>query len=470
MLASCGGSGGGSPTPTPRPSTATPSPTPTTAQCSLSARQDFVLAQVQEWYLFPDLVDTSVNKANYSTVDDYLDALLAPARAQSKDRYFSYLTSIAEEDAYYGSGSTAGFGVRLSYDSTNQRVYVLEAFEGAVALANGIDRGSEILEIQAPGGPSQTVATLFAQGGTQAVLDALGPSDAGVTRVLTFRDSSGVTRSATLAKTDYTLDPVSNRYGAKIINDNGKLVGYLNLRTFIDTAEPELIQAFANFQAQGVTELIVDLRYNGGGLVSIAELMGDLMGANRKGQVFDYVTFRTSKASENDSYLFNPRPESIQPMKVAFIGTDGTASASELVVNGMLPYLGNNEALVGSNTYGKPVGQIALDNATCDDRLRLIAFRLENANRQGDYYTGLASVVPNTCAATDDFTHQLGDPAEGMISAALDFLDGRSCTPIAASAARTSSLTPPVGKIDNGRRLLRREDGSTFERELPGSF
>ena len=100
----------------------------------------------------------------------------------------------------------------------------------------------------------------------------------------------------------------------------------------------------------------------------------------------------------------------------------------------------------------------------------MIAFRLENANHQGDYYTGLASVVPNTCAATDDFAHQLGDPAEGLVSAALDFLDGRACTPINASAARTSSLEPPVGNIDNGRRLLRRPNGNTFERELPGSF
>ena len=70
---------------------------------------------------------------------------------------------------------------------------------------------------------------------------------------------------------------------------------------------------------------------------SIAELLGDLMGAGRKGQVFDYTTFRPSKASQNNTYLFNPRAQSIQPMKVAFIGTGGTASASELVVNGMLP-------------------------------------------------------------------------------------------------------------------------------------
>lgn len=62
--------------------------------CSLSSRQDWALSVLQEWYLFPELLNTSVNKANYSTVDDYIDALVAPARAEGKDRYFTYLTSI----------------------------------------------------------------------------------------------------------------------------------------------------------------------------------------------------------------------------------------------------------------------------------------------------------------------------------------------------------------------------------------
>jgi len=455
MLAACGGgSSGGGGSASGGGVTPAPTPAPTTASCSLRARQDWALAQLNEWYLFPTLLNTAANPASYATVDDYIDALTAPARAQSRDRYFTYLTSIAEEDAYYNQGATAGFGIRLSYEGN--RVFVIEAFEGAPALAGGVDRGTEILQIN-----GQSVSTLMATGGASAVVQALGPDTVGTTRAFVVRDASGVQRTVSLAKAVYDIDPVSDRYGAKIITDGARRVGYVNLRNFITTADPNLRAAFAQFRAQGVTELIVDLRYNGGGLISIAELFGDLMGAGRTGQIFDYTTFRDSKASENESYAFRAQPEAIQPTRVAFIGTGGTASASEMVINGMLPYLGANMALVGGNTYGKPVGQIALDRPACDDRLRAIALKVENASHQGDYYTGLASTVPNTCRASDDYTHQLGDADEAMVRVALDFLAGRSCTAIGAVT------TQAVG----GRDLLRRERPTrTSDLELPGVF
>ncbi len=474
MLSACGSGGGGgrdqAVVPNPRPTPVAPAPTPApTGQCSLSSRQDFVFNQLQEWYLFPDLINQNVNKADFTDIDDYVDALLAPARAASRDRFFTYLTSISEESAFIREGESAGFGIRLAYRIDEQQVFVVEAFEGAPALASGLDRGTEILAISSLGNPPVTVASLIDSGGVRAVTNALGPSTAGTTRTLRIRDGAG-TRDVTISKRQYAIDPVSDRYGAQVINDNGKLVGYINLRTFIDTARPDLLAAFDQFRAQGVTELIVDFRYNGGGLVSIAELMGDLLGAGRQGQVFSFTQFRPSKADENDTYLFNPRQQSLQPTKIAFIGTGATASASELVINAMQPYLGDNMALVGTDTFGKPVGQIAIDRPACDDRFRVVAFRTENANRQGDYYTGLASTITRTCAATDDYTRQLGDAREELTAAALDFLAGRSCTPITAGTARIQSSERGRLLRDDGRQLLRREGGSTIDRELPGSY
>jgi len=472
MLVSCGGEGNSSPAPssTPAPSATAPTPAPANDQCSLSARQDFVLARVQEWYLFPELVDASVNKANYSTVEDYLDALVAPARAQSRDRFFSYVTSIAEENAYYESGETADFGFRLTYDPGTQQLFVLEAFEGSPALGANVDRGTEIVAIGTPGSNPTSVAALLTQGGVAALVEALGPDAAGTTRVFRVIDASGVQREVTLAKTAFALDPVSDRYGTRIIDDNGRRVGYLNLRNFIEPAEDDLVAAFGEFQRQGVSELIVDLRYNGGGLVSVAGLLADLMGRNRAGQTFGTLTFRPSKADQNSPRAFEPLSQSIQPSKIAFIGTGGTASASELVINGMLPYLGQNMALIGQNTFGKPVGQEAFDLAACDDRLRLVTFRTENANGQGDYYNGLATTIPNTCAAFDDLDYPLGDPREDMMATALDFLAGRSCTPINAASARISSVDRPVGAPAERRRLLQRERPGALERESPGMF
>ena len=469
MVASCGGSSGGGATgnvPTPTPTVSpTPTPTPTTAQCSLSSRQAWTLAQLQEWYLFPTLLNTGINASNFATVQDYIDALVAPARSQSKDRFFTYITSIAEENAFFQQGASAGFGIRLGYDTAARRVFVIEAFEGAPALGQNLDRGAELLAIGTSEATLQTVNSLMASQGPQGVINALGPDTAGTTRVIRFRDASGIERTASFSKTEYALDPVSDRYGTKIINDGGKQVGYINLRTFIDTAAPDLMDAFADFKAAGVTELVIDLRYNGGGLISIAELMGDLMGEGRAGQVFDRITYRDSKSQFNSEYLFDPGPPSIQPTKIAFIATGGTASASEMVINGMQPYLPNTAlALIGENTFGKPVGQIALDQSACDDRLRVIAIAVENAAGNADYFTGLADTVPNTCRAQDDITAQLGDPNEAMISVALDFLEGgaAACTPITGGPATTQRL--------RDRDFLRPARPDTRQRNVPGIF
>ncbi|HEX8572557.1 MAG TPA: S41 family peptidase [Allosphingosinicella sp.] len=470
MLSSCGGGGGGGgggPAPDPGPigSVPTPPPPPPTSTCSLRSRQDWAAAQIREWYLFPETLPASLDPAAFTSVEAYIDALTATARSQRRDRFFTYITSIAEENAFFNSGSSAGFGIRLSYDVNARRVFVAEAFEGAPALAAGIDRGTEILAIGTSAGTLRPVSDIMAAEGPDGVINALGPSSPGVTRVLRFTPAGGATRDATVAKTDYELTPVSNRYGAKIIDDGGRRAGYVNLRTFISTADPALRTAFANFRAQGVTDIIVDVRYNGGGLVSIAELMGDLLGANRStSDVFSFTTFRPEKSSNNSTRLFRPQPQSVAPTRIAFIGTGASASASEMVINAFIPYLHANAALIGTNTYGKPVGQIALDQAACDDRLRVVAFRTENAARQGDYFDGLASKVEASCAASDDLARPLGDPAEASTRAALDFLAGRACTRIGGGGGITTQA------IRERRELLTPERPSTVQREVPGSF
>ncbi|MDP1027684.1 S41 family peptidase [Sphingomonas sp. KR1UV-12] len=466
LLAGCGGSdGGGGAGGSLTPGTsATPTPTASTG-CSLLDRQNWAAAQLREWYLFPDTLPATLDPTGYSTVKDYVDALTATARSQRKDRYFTYVTSIAEENAFYDSGASAGFGVRLSYDTAANRVFVAEAFENAPALAAGIDRGTEILAIGTSSAALRTVADLMAMGGASAVTDALGPSTAGTTRVLRIADRAG-TREVTVSKTDYSLSPISSRYGVQTLTDGGQQIGYLNLRTFISTADPALRTAFANFRAAGITQVIIDLRYNGGGLVNTAELMGDLLGGNRStSDVFSYTAFRPEKASNNKTRFFSPQSQSIAPTRIAFIGTGGTASASELLINAFTPYLHTSAALIGSNTYGKPVGQIALDKSACDDRLRVIAFATQNAARQGDYYDGLATRVEASCRASDDTTYPLGDPREASTRAALDFLAGRTCTPIASTDATAQSA-----RSTGRRELLTPERPTTAQREVPGLF
>ena len=212
MLSACGGGGsgggsvmGGSPTPTPVPS-ATPTPTPTTsATCSLRARQDWALAQLREWYLFPETLPGSLDPTPYATVDTYIDALTATARSQRKDRSFTYLTSIAEENAYYNSGATAGFGTRFALDSTGRRLFITESFEGAPALAAGIDRGTEILQIGTSTGNLRNVSAIVDAEGVAGLNNALGPDTPGTARAFQFRAIDGTTSTATVTKTDFSL-------------------------------------------------------------------------------------------------------------------------------------------------------------------------------------------------------------------------------------------------------------------------
>lgn len=464
MLGACSGGGSGSMSSGGGTSGGGSTPTPTAAGCSLLERQNWAKAQLDEWYLFPETLPASLNPAPYTTVSDYIDALTATARSQGRDRFFTYLTSIAEENAFFNSGSSAGFGIRLSYDTVAKRVIVAEAFEGTTALAAGIDRGTEILAIGTSASTMQNVSDLISAGGAQAVSDALGPSTAGTTRVLSLTGTGG-TRTVTISKSDYSLDPVSNRYGAKIITDAGQQYGYVNLRTFINTADPELRAAFLSFRNAGITNVIIDLRYNGGGLVSISELIGDLLGRARStSDVLDYTTFRASKSSNNSTRLFQPQSQSIAPTRIAFIGTGGTASASELTINAQIPYLHANAGLIGTNTYGKPVGQIAVDKTACDDRFRIIAFATENANHQGGYFSGLKGTVEASCQAADDLVHPMGDPSEASTRSALDFLEGKSCTPIASSGQSAQSLR--AGEHE----LIQPMKPSAAQHEVPGLF
>jgi carboxyl-terminal processing protease len=468
LLSSCGGGGGGGdggtgvvPPPAPAP-TPTPTPPPV-AVCSLADRQAWAAGILNEWYLFPELIAPNVNPGSFSTVQAYVDALLAPARAQGRDRFFTVVESLSASDAFFNSGSSAGFGLRFSYDQAG-RVFVSEAFEGGPALAQNIDRGAEILAVGTSEADLKPTSELLAAGGPTAFSEALGPPTAGLARVLRVSDPAG-TRNVTLAKTVFNIAPVSTRYGALIIDDGGKKVGYLNLRTFINSADPLLRNAFAQFKAQGVNEVIVDLRYNSGGLIAIGVLLNNLLlGQRTPADVLQVRTHRPSKANFDQTTSFSPQPQSVASTRIAFIGTGITGSTSEFVMNATLPYLGANTALIGTNTFGKPVGQNFFDRPQCDDRMRGVAFFIRNSSQQGDYFTGLASKFQSTCAASDDLTRQLGDPQEASVKSALNFLAGRPCGAPISSGGITAQA---AGKAPAPEPITP-DAPNIVQREIPG--
>lgn len=468
LLGSCAGEAGAPPPPLP-PIVSPPPPAPIsdTTTCSLRARAAFILGTLDEWYLFPQLLDRAADPASFSSPRAYLDALVAPARAAGRDRFFSGITTIAQENAFFEQGTSGGFGFRLGFDTFGKKLFVIEAFEGSAALDANLDRGTQILAIGESAQSLVPVETLLgAPNGRQLVLDALGPPDAGVTRVLSVRDQADVSRMVSLSKTNFSLTPVSERYGVQILEDGGQRIGYLNLRTFIDPAVPALRDAFTLFRNEGVRDLIIDLRYNGGGALSVAEVLGNLMARDLGGQLFYEMAFRPEKASFNRQVFFAPPAQAIAPRRIAFLTTGTSASASEVVINSLRPHFPAADiAIVGANTFGKPVGQSAFDLPACGDRLRPVTISLRNAAGEGDYFSGLAGSGIQTCQAFDDWRVALAGPGDDLVETGFGFIAGRAC-PSMASAALTASTEPPPAA---GRGVLAPASPRTVaEREVPG--
>jgi C-terminal processing protease CtpA/Prc len=446
-IAGCGGGGGGG------------DDDGTLASCGEPARKQFVLDVTREWYLFDDLLPTSVNTADFADAEELLDYLTATARDQGKDRYFSYLTTRAAENSLLGEGEFIGFGFRTRTDPVN-RPMILEVFETSPAADANMRRGDEITHVDSGSG-YVPVSVLLADGTT--ISDVLGPAEVGVQRGLRLlRD--GVSRDVTLVKRTVTIDPVSDAYGVTVLPQVGTPgVGYLNLRTYISTADPQLTAAFAQFRALGLQDFIIDLRYNGGGLVSTSELINNLLGALR-GPLdvqFRYV-HNTRKSSENRTRYFRPTAQSVAPVRIAFLTTGATASASEMNVNSMEPWV--EVAIVGEDTLGKPVGQYAYDLPGCEDRLRLVTFKTVNADGAGDYYDGLAGRVPFACAAPDTLDEPLGSSNEGMVSEGLHWLGTGACTTTMA----TGLALGKTARAEIEQRYPRPRHPSAAQWWLPG--
>jgi C-terminal processing protease CtpA/Prc len=456
LVAACGGGGGGGGGVVP-------------AACSTTNQKQFVLDVTRDWYLFQNDLPATVNIGDYPTAQELLDALTATARAQGKDRYFSYLTTPDADSSFLLEGQYIGFGFRTSIQT--DRLLLPDVYEGSPADLGGLVRGAEIIAIDSGSGYVPMATILVNDPNLE---QAFGPATAGVQRGLLFVPTPGdPPMEAVFTKVIVTIPPVPTG-GAVILplpsNPLVPAVGYINLRTFISTAEAPLRSAYAQFRAQGIRNFIVDFRYNGGGLVGIADLVGDLnaLGLEDDTDVFERTQFNTRKAANDTVHRFNKQDQSVDPVRIAFITTSATASASELVVNGMKPWVEDTIAIVGSDTYGKPVGQSAFDLTGCDLRMRLVTFRITNANGEGDYYDGLAPTLPFACAASDDLTRDPWDSAESSTAAALAWLEspigGASCGQVMAAPVA------PFLKAQAGFRLPQARTPTAAQAYLPGLF
>ena len=250
-----------------------------------------------------------------------------------------------------------------------------------------------------------------------------------VTPTFTIRGNNGLQRDINVTKTDFKLDTVLQH---SVIDTPSARVGYVAFTAFLETSNAELDTAFQTFSEAGITELVLDLRYNGGGRISVANnLASKILGSAYQGRVFADIAFNDKYAENNQSYQFNNQTDALNLSRVFVLTTSSTCSASEMVVNGLRPFV--DVVTVGSTTCGKPYGS-APDEA-CGKAMNALRIKFVNASGEGDYYEGL----PGTCAASDDVDKPLGDSSEAMLATALDYLGSGSCT-VQATTSRSRSL------------------------------
>ena len=303
--------------------------------------------------------------------------------------------------------------------------------------------------------------------GDAAVLNAgLFPGSRGETHTFVVRDlgaSVGAERTVVLTAEEIAADPVQND---QIIQHAGRRVAYMAFHDHNRIAEGELAAAVRRFRTGGAQDLVLDLRYNGGGLLYVAAQLGYMIaGSASAGKVFDGLQYNDKRSAENLAFPFisvdsDDRPlPSLDLERVFILASGRTCSASESVING-LRGIDVEVILIGGTTCGKPYGFLPADN--CGTTYFSTQFQSFNDKGFGDYADGFVPVVGGGtepwevpgCLVADDFDHVLGDRNEARLAAALGYISNRRCPP--ASATLLAGLADgDIGVTRSARTILR---------------
>jgi carboxyl-terminal processing protease len=388
------------------------------ASCTALGKNLFVRDVLSNLYLWYAEM-TWADPAAYDTPEEYLEAV----RYRPLDATFSYVTSRAASEAFYGESQYVGFG--FSTTTSGREMRILQVFPDSPASEAGLSRGARILTID-----GRTVTELIDRG---TIGDVFGPADIGVGVDLDFVNVSGDRRSARLIKRVVTIPTVSL---TRVYETGGRRVGYIFFRNFVRPSFEALDAALAELATARIDDLVLDVRYNGGGLVSVAQHLASVIGGARtRGQVFAEFVHNDKNRWRNETLRFEDKASVVALDRLILITTTASASASELLINALRPFV--PVVVIGDRTYGKPVGQYQID--FCDKTLAPVAFSLRNARGEGDYFNGFAP----DCAAADDVQRQLGDPAEASLREALTFASTNSCSTASMVMQRLSSGRSP---------------------------
>lgn len=352
-----------------------------------------------------------------SVSQHFSDLLYAGSDAAFPADRWSRFESTESFNRFFGEGNALGYGVSVAglevAGQPTRPLYVRAVDAGSPAAVAGLMRGDQILSLN-----GRTAADLIAADD----FSALTATAAGQSLNLTWRNASGVDRSATLTSTTYALAPVPR--AQTITSPGGRKLGYVEVRSMISQTQAPLETAFAQFRADGVQDIVLDLRYNGGGLVSMgATVASYVAGTRAAGQTYASLLYNNQRAASNQSFLFaNPAPASAASVSRVFVLMGRrTCSASEQVING-LQGAGVQVVAVGEATCGKPVGFVPVSDG-CGTTYSVVNFESVNRLNQGRYFNGLNA----TCNVAEDWTVAQGSNTDPLVAATRTLADGGAC-------------------------------------------
>ncbi len=440
-------------------------------QGSTALENFFLRSWTDELYLWYDEVQDR-NPNSFSSTAQYFDLLktsdLTPS-GRPKDN-FHFTQNTEEYLTETVSGLIFGYGISFGFSSLNtpRDMFVRDVVPGSPAALAGVTRGMTLLLVDGAD---------FVNGNDVATLNAgLFPGVAGESHNFVFRPA-GSDEGVAFDIVSGNIDAVPVK-AERVISTSSGDVGYIHFNSHIAPAEASLLESFQNMQDAGVTDLVLDMRYNGGGLLYMAGevaymIAGDAssdstfyrLDANDKRPAGEEIPFPSqSLGFDSDRLAGGVDLPSLDLSTVYILSTSSTCSASEAVING-LQGIGVEVILIGDTTCGKPYGFVPKGN--CGTHYFSVQFEGVNDQGFGEYPDGFSPAnqpdapgvsVPG-CWVEDDFSRELNDPEEALFAAALQYREDGSCPAITTSmksraAAKTLAIQKSVEEENPFAKLI----------------
>ncbi len=378
---------------------------PAPRSCSKDDVNTWVYDSMRDYYLFYDQVDRNTRVSDYATPEQ----LIADLRVGPNDT-FSYVTDETTYNAFFSEGETFGFGWNFARDDDNALLFSLIEPGSPLAEA-GVMRGDQLVSING------ISIDAFDRLPREERGNIVGNGDDIVTLDLVIARDNQPDRQVQVTKATFNLQTVLD---ARVIEQDGVNIGYLHFYQFINTSSDELSQAFATFDQAGVTELVIDLRFNGGGRIAVAnELASYALGSERSQNIFTTFKFNDKYAEADFSIAFEAMQNSLSLSRVFVLQSSNTCSASELVVNSLRPFM--TVVTIGSTSCGKPYA--TSPNTGCGKVANVLEIELLNADNAGGYFAGIAA----DCPVAEDVKAGLGQITEPLLSTALNYVNTGNC-------------------------------------------